>query len=188
MRGIWKVWLLLLVMGVAGCQTVGHNRAGIDNFDEVSPELFRGGQPTDEGIRTLAEYHVRTVINLREGDDSHEARAVRAAGMMYLHIPLDAETVTRADAERFLAILPTVPAPVFVHCLVGRDRTGMAVAAYRLRVQGWTQEAALRDLYDHGHFWVLFPKVRGAIGELAQAMQAERQGVSEIPVVVKRSD
>jgi uncharacterized protein (TIGR01244 family) len=177
LRPVPKTWLVVVfaAMACAGCSTVGHSRVGIDNFDQVSPELFRGAQPGKSGMQTLAEYHVKTVINLRGGDDSSEAAMVREAGMTYLHLPLDAETVTVADAERFLAMLATAPGPVFVHCFVGRDRTGLAVAAYRIRVQGWSEQEALRDLYDHGHYWLLFPKVRGAISQLAQAPRPEHQ-------------
>ena len=171
-RGLFLRYILTLFMSftllaTAGCATVGHHEVGIDNFDQVSPALFRGGQPTQQGIKTLAEYHVKTVINLRGDGDSQEAQWVRDAGMTYLHLPLDAETVTPQDAERFLELLAQAPAPVFVHCHVGRDRTGMAVAAYRLREQGWTQQEAVNDLIDHGHFWLLFPKVRGTIAALA---------------------
>jgi len=167
LRQFWKLWVLLFTLSAAGCATVGHSQAGIDNFDQVSPDLFRGAQPAETGMATLAEHHIQTVINLRDGDDAAEAKYVREAGMTYIHMPLDAETVTVADAEKFLTILAEAKGPVFVHCLVGRDRTGMAVAAYRLRVQGWTLAAAEKDLIDHGHFWVFFPKVRAAIEQLA---------------------
>ena len=162
-------------MIITGCGTVGHNEIGIENFDQVSPTLFRGAQPTGEGIHTLAGFHVQTIINLRDGDDSREAQMVRDAGMTYLCLPWDAETVTVADANRFLDILAAAPKPVFVHCLVGRDRTGLAIAAYRVCVEGWTEQAALADLFDHGHYWLLFPKVRTAIALLAQNRPVERR-------------
>jgi len=98
-RPICKIVPLILAIAFAGCSTVGQKRAGIDNFDKVSPTLYRGAQPTDEGFRTLASsYGVKTVINLRDSDDTHEAQIVHDAGMTYIHIPLDAETVTEADA------------------------------------------------------------------------------------------
>ena len=170
-----KLWLIVLLLAVTGCGTVGRNEAGIENFDQVSPTLFRGAQPTQEGIHTLAEYHVQTIINLRDGDDAREAQIVRDAGMTYIRLPWDAETVTVADANQFLDILAAAPKPVFVHCLVGRDRTGLAVAAYRVCVEGWTEQAALADLFDHGHFWLFFPKVRAPVALLAQARAAESQ-------------
>jgi tyrosine-protein phosphatase SIW14 len=167
-RYLLKLCPLVAGLALASCGTVGQKWAGIDNFDQVSPTLYRGAQPTEEGFRTLAASGIKTVINLRDSDDSCEAQLVHDAGMAYVRMPLDAKKVTRADAERFLAVLDEAQGPVFVHCLVGRDRTGMAVAAYRLRVQGRTLEAALKDLNAHGHFWVVYPKVRAAIASLAR--------------------
>jgi uncharacterized protein (TIGR01244 family) len=172
MRLFASVMLLFLLMAQTGCMTVGQRRAGIDNFDQVSPTLYRGAQPSEEGIRTLASYKVGTVLNLRAEDDSREAKMVRDAGMTYLHLPLEAETVTVADAEKILALIADAPKPVFVHCHVGRDRTGLAVAAYRMHFQGWTLQAAVADMYNHGHFWLLFPKVRGVLAELPPALPA----------------
>lgn len=158
----------MLALMLTACGTVGQSRVGIENFDQVSSRLYRGAQPTTEGFRTLSSYGVKTVINLRDSDDAREAERVHDAGMAYVHLPLDADKVTEADAEHFLALLEESQGPVFVHCLVGRDRTGMAVAAYRVQVQGWTLEAALQDMYAHGHFWVLYPKVRAAVTAVAQ--------------------
>jgi protein tyrosine/serine phosphatase len=167
MRNAALAGFMLLLFALTGCATVGHNLGSIDNFDQVSSDLYRGAQPDARGVKMLAsKYQVKTVINLRDSDDSTEARQVREAGMMYIRLPLDAETVTEADAEKFLTLLAGAPKPVFVHCQVGRDRTGMAVAAYRVREQGWTVKDAVADMYAHGHFWMWFPKVRGAIAEL----------------------
>jgi uncharacterized protein (TIGR01244 family) len=164
MRAWAMLGLMVLGFFFTGCATVGRPQGGIDNFDQVSPTLYRGAQPSAKGIQTLASsYHVKTVINLRDSDDTAEAQQVKAAGMNYIYFPLDAETVTPADAEKFLTLLENAPKPVFVHCHVGRDRTGMAVAAYRVREQGWTVKDAVADMYAHGHFWMLFPKVRGAV-------------------------
>ena len=105
MRFACCLLLLFLFISLTGCATVGHHEAGIENFDRVSGTLFRGGQPTEEGIRTLAQYHVKTIINLRDSNDDHEAQWVRDAGMTYIHLPLDAQTVTAADADKFLTLL-----------------------------------------------------------------------------------
>ena len=167
MRLVLKLCPLVVALVLASCGTVGQRWGGVDNFDQVTPTLYRGAQPTAEGYRRLAAYGVRTVINLRDSDDRREAQWAHDAGMAYVRLPLDAETVTPADAERFLTLLGEARGPVFVHCLQGRDRTGMAVAAYRVRMQGWTLEAALEDLNAHGYHWALYPKVRAAIRSLA---------------------
>ena len=36
--------------------------------------------------------------------------------------------------------------PFFVHCQHGSDRTGVCIAAYRIVVQGWTKQDAIREM------------------------------------------
>jgi protein tyrosine/serine phosphatase len=49
------------------------------------------------------------------------------------------------DVVKFLQIV-TDPekVPVFVHCQHGADRTGVMAASYRIIVQGWSKDQALR--------------------------------------------
>jgi protein tyrosine/serine phosphatase len=46
--------------------------------------------------------------------------------------------------------------PLMVHCRHGADRTGAMVALYRVVVQGWTREQAVREMDDGGyhHSWL----------------------------------
>jgi hypothetical protein len=57
-------------------------------------------------------------------------------------------------------------APVLVHCLHGADRTGVMVAVYRVAVQGWSKEEAVREMTEgcygfHAVYINLAPWVRG---------------------------
>jgi hypothetical protein len=66
------------------------------------------------------------------------------------------------EAVRFLQIV-TNPrrTPVLVHCQHGADRTGTLVALYRVAVQGWSKEEALREMTEGGfgyhEVWVNLP-------------------------------
>src|SRR5437870_166396 len=65
--------------------------AGIPRFAEVSPNLFRGGQPSDKGLLNLKEAGVKTIINLRNGGESvfHEASVARDLGLKFVSIPMN---------------------------------------------------------------------------------------------------
>ena len=60
----------ILICGCAAVvpPSVGVGKPGIDNFSPSTPadEVYRGAQPNQEGIRTLAAIGIRSVINLRE--------------------------------------------------------------------------------------------------------------------------
>src|SRR5271157_6006468 len=63
---------------------------GIDNFYQVDEHVYRGAQPTTEGFEYLAKIGVKTVLDLREGDERsfREARIVTSLSMQYVNIPM----------------------------------------------------------------------------------------------------
>ena len=126
---------------------------GIENFDQVDANVYRGAQPTDEGFRYLAKLGVKTIIDLREADDRAKAeeRVVTGAGMKYANVPMTGLTPpTVAEISRILAIMGgSSEEPVFVHCKRGADRTGAVIAAYHINYNGWDNARALKDAKAH---------------------------------------
>lgn len=122
---------------------------GLPNFHRVSPALYRGAQPTREGLAELRRLGVKTVVSLRAFHGEREA--VAAAGLGYERISFKVWHPEDEDLRRFLVIAAD-PArqPVFVHCLRGADRTGTAVAAYRICLDGWAREEAIEEMVDGG--------------------------------------
>ena len=129
---------------------------GITGVGRVAPGIFRGAQPEPEGYATLKAMGVRTVINLRARHGEREA--VEAAGMRYVEMPMS--FLRRADpaAVRKTLSVMTDPAnqPVFVHCSVGMDRSGVVVAVYRMEVDGWSKEEAEAEMESFGFHWIWF--------------------------------
>jgi tyrosine-protein phosphatase SIW14 len=126
----------------------------IPNFAEIQPGVARGGQPTDEGIRLLRDRGYRTVISFRS--DSPDRDEVLRSGMGYVEIPLHAGIFgatdpTEEQVRHFLSVV-TDPAkrPVFIHCLRGKDRTGVMSAIYRIEACGWTADEAIEEMRAFG--------------------------------------
>lgn len=129
---------------------------GLTCVGRVAPGIFRGAQPEPEGYATLKVMGVRTVINVRQRHGEREA--VEAAGMRYVEIPISFLTkVDPAVVRKALSVM-TDPAnqPVFIHCSVGSDRTGVVVAIYRMEVDGWSKPEAEAELESFGYHWIWF--------------------------------
>ena len=80
-----------------------------------------------------------------------EASAARASGITYTNVPFKGlSRPTDAQMTTLLAVIQSLPAPVFVHCEHGCDRTGMIIACYRIRHDGWSKETALGEARKYG--------------------------------------
>ena len=145
---------------------------GVDNFGEVTPLVWRGGKPTQLGMLSLRQRGVKTIIDLQEIDESAEV----PPGVQYIHLPVSQWHADQVDVTQVLAAIRKNRGPVFIHCLQGRDRTGLAVAAYRLS-SGWTPKAACDELEKYNiNFWWRGPIVY-RIQQLASAGAKNLKGL-----------
>ena len=135
--------------------------AGVSNLYRVSGELYRGDQPSPQGMQNLKNLGLKTILNLRSFHSDRDE--IGETGLAYEHITMKAWHPEEEDAVRFLKIV-TDPkrAPVLVHCQHGADRTGTMVAVYRIAVQGWSKAEAIREMTEGGfgfhRTWSNLPK------------------------------
>ncbi len=142
------LWLVLALPAFAG-----PSPQGIKNFFQVDTRVYRGAQPTEDGIQYLAKIGVKTVVDLRAADQRSEAeeKMVAAAGMKYVNIPMSGRAApTEAQISRVLGILESDQGAVFVHCKRGADRTGVVIASYRIDRDGWDNARALSEAKARG--------------------------------------
>lgn len=129
----------------------------IRNFCVITPGmLWRGETPTRADAQWLVEHGVRTVISLQL-DVRHSFEAAHldpgvvdsvtyfrvrdfAATQVLTHRHLD------DHVAEVLAIIQEAPKPVLISCRAGVDRTGVIAAAYRMLVDGMSQEEAIREM------------------------------------------
>ena len=124
---------------------------GIAKFGEVSPQLYRGAQPSSEGLEYLAGMGVEIIVNLRPGEHPDEEQEATRLGMRYVSIPWHCYHPNDEAMADFLHVLRENPnKKIFVHCELGSDRTGMSIAAYRMSVQGWSADDAMKEMQAYG--------------------------------------
>jgi tyrosine-protein phosphatase SIW14 len=142
---------LAFSLGFTGLQAASiGDLPGVGNFHQVDEHVYRGAQPNARGFDGLAKLGIKTVIDLR-GEKS-ERTAVEGAGMHYVRLPWSGYKAP--DDSQITAVLSLLNDnsawPVFVHCRRGADRTGTAIACYRIVHDHWTNQQALTEAKTFG--------------------------------------
>lgn len=150
---------------------------GLPNLGQVTPTLYRGGQPRKEGYPNLKALGIEIVVNLRDDEDdvAQERALVEQHGMRFVSIPWNARRGPNdRQVAEFLEFLRANPERrIFVHCRAGKERTGVMIAAYRIAAQGWTVPQALDEMEFFGirGFW--FPKLKKYIREFPSRLETD---------------
>jgi protein tyrosine/serine phosphatase len=168
--------LVLLVSLAGGCATRTATDPVGNVHDVVPGVLVRGAQFDERGLQSLRDtYGIRSVINLNDSTAKSEEPWVKSLGMTYLALPSNA---FRPEPEKVLTFLRAMKelsaaGPVYVHCRQGMDRTGLAVAAYRIVVEDWDVKRAMAEMRAHQAFGhaMLFPR----LDAMVQAIYRDRE-------------
>jgi protein tyrosine phosphatase (PTP) superfamily phosphohydrolase (DUF442 family) len=154
-----SIFALVLLNVAYGAETSPANRPahwakpiqipGVPNLHKVSDTLYRSAQPSAEGMKNLKAMGIETIVNLRSFHSDRDE--IGDTGLAYEHITMKAWHAEEEDAVKFLQIVtnPTC-SPILVHCQHGADRTGTMCTLYRVVVQGWSKEEALKEMTQGG--------------------------------------
>jgi len=125
------------------------------NFHVINPFIMRGSQPSEEGIRSLMDdCGVRSILNLRNDESVEwEKQVAEKLGIKFFNVPMNgSEEQSIQKIEQCLGIIQDKSnQPIFVHCMGGKDRTGMISAAYRIKYNQWSLADALFEMHVYGY-------------------------------------
>jgi len=139
----------LVVAGERGVPGI----AGVWNFAKVNEKLFRGAEPSEAGMKSLKQVGAKSIIDLRKPGEvwKGERTAALANGMVYTNVPLRGLGAPADQQVKIvLDLIDALPAPVFVHCEHGCDRTGTIIACYRIARDQWSAASALAEAERYG--------------------------------------
>jgi protein tyrosine phosphatase (PTP) superfamily phosphohydrolase (DUF442 family) len=133
---------------------------GLPNSAKISENLFRGAQPLQKGYPQLKNLGITVVVDLHNTgpEMKHERQIVEGLGMRYISMPASGISgPTDEQIAQFLKIVLANPNDkIFVHCKRGADRTGVAVAAFRITQQRWNIDQAYNEMLQfHFHTYLI---------------------------------
>jgi protein tyrosine phosphatase (PTP) superfamily phosphohydrolase (DUF442 family) len=152
---------------------------GVPNLHKVSEDLFRSAQPIGQGMKNLKMMGIETIVNLRSFHSDRDE--IGNTGLAYEHIYMKAWHPEEEEIVRFLQIVTNPKrTPVLLHCLHGADRTGTMSAVYRIAVQGWTKDEAIKEMAEGGFgFHGVFQNLLSWIKELDIEKIKNEAGIHE---------
>ncbi len=161
---------------------------GVPNLHKVSDNLYRSAQPTAQGMKNLNQMGIETIVNLRSFHSDRDE--IGETGMAYEHIYMKAWHPERKEIVRFLQIVTNPKrTPVLVHCLHGADRTGTMCAVYRIAVQGWPKEEAVREMTEGGfNFHAVFDNLPAWIQDLDVESIKKDAGIETVTEQIPAGD
>lgn len=169
--------VLTLVPFVAGCYSA-RSESSVPNVHTVVPgRLVRGGQPDAVGMAGLQrDFGITAVVNLDAATARREAEVAARLGLDYLSLPMRATALDTRQVATFLRFVAEAGERgcVYVHCKHGMDRTGVAVAAFRIVNLEWTADRALRELrtFQAPTHQLVFPNIPPFVRSIARQRAA----------------
>jgi uncharacterized protein (TIGR01244 family) len=123
---------------------------GATNVTRVDATVMCGGATSPEVFPELKKQGFASIINLRResepGAEIPGARtAATAAGLTFIHIPVDGANPQAESADAFLAaVTDRANQPVYIHC-ASANRVGAMWLIKRMVVDGWDVNRASEE-------------------------------------------
>lgn len=139
------VTALTLAMLATACRSTQMTH-GVPSLYQVEAGVWRGGQPTEAGWLWLAGHGVTNVVKLNESSEGNDS-AARELGMQVETYPINwcRQVCLRPHKCQLRQAVEAIRGGTYIHCEHGQDRTGLAVACYRLK-EGWSKADAEKEM------------------------------------------
>lgn len=123
---------------------------GVSNLHKINDGLYRSAQPTEEGMKNLEKMGIKTLINLRAFHSDKDK--LKGTGLLNNALSVKTWHIEDEDVIRVLKIISKKEnGPFLIHCQHGADRTGVMSAMYRIVVQGWSKDEAIKEMVGGGY-------------------------------------
>jgi len=167
---------------------------GPRNWGEVEPGFYRSGQISRFVLKKALQQHDVKLVVFMSGDKANrpdvqaEAQICRDLGIERINCGLAGDGTgdirSYANAIEAISKARREGKPVLVHCHTGSQRTGGAVAYYRMLVEGRPAAEAHAELLQYGHDPRdnpdLLPYLNAHMRELADIL-VERRVIDRAP-------
>ena len=138
-------------VAILGAQQVTKEEVpGIRNLSRLETTVACAGATEVDAIPNVKKMGFVSMINLRQATEPganvpHAEAAAKAAGLKYIHIPMDAAAPDPTVADRFLdAIKQPGNQPAYIHC-ASANRAAAMWFIKRVQIDRWESDRAMKE-------------------------------------------
>ena len=144
-------------------ETVIPPGVSISHFAHIDAQVYVGSKPrTDEDFEFLQSQHIKYILNARFLPflSGLEKRKAKRYGMTFLSVPMNASPIPPSQ-KHVNQILLTLKdprfQPIYLHCVLGRDRTGLITGLYRIYLLKVSKREAWEEMRRSGFktWWIV---------------------------------
>jgi tyrosine-protein phosphatase SIW14 len=132
----------------------------LPNFLQVNQNIYRGGRPTNQGLKALEQKGIKTIINLEDAASAVKIEKKNLAGtpIQLISIPIGSlRSPKDTDVNKVMGLLNNPQNfTIYIHCQHGQDRTGLMIGLYRVE-HGLSPADAYKEMLQLGFHKILFP-------------------------------
>jgi protein tyrosine/serine phosphatase len=150
---------LLVTSALSEAQTQAAG-VSISHLAQIDKYVYVGSKPrTDQDFQFLQSRHIRYIVNARFLPflSGPEERKAKRYGITLLSFPMNASPIPPSEKhvnQVLLTIGDKQFQPVYVHCVLGRDRTSLISGLYKIYFLGTSKSQAWQEMRESGfHTW-----------------------------------
>ncbi len=137
----------------------------IKNLYRVDQKLYRSAQPKPGDFEKIHAIGIHSILNLQQFHN--DQKEIGDLPIEEYRVPMSVLAPKYEDLVKSVGYIVQSDTPVLVHCKHGSDRTGTVVAAYRIAIQGWSKESAIKEMIEGGYgyhtTWIKLPKLLNSL-------------------------
>jgi protein tyrosine/serine phosphatase len=146
-----------VVQTADSASTPASSAVPLKHFAKVDEGVYKGSRPKrDAQYEFLQSLGVKYIVDLQVLPlmSKFEERKAKKYGITVIHGIMNASPISPSEkhVDHILAILRDPSKhPIYFHCKLGRDRTNVIAALYKMYFMGMSEEEATQYLHDSGY-------------------------------------
>ncbi len=126
------------------------------HFAEIDKNVFVGSKPhTDQDFAFLQSHHIHYILNAHFLPflSGPERRKAKRYGIEFMAVPMNASPIppSREHVNKILLAMQNAQfQPIYLHCVLGRDRTSLLSGLYKIYFLGVSKSVAWDEMRKSG--------------------------------------